>query len=81
MKLMTDGSRIARLAEFARIKTYSSGPITPKAGTLVGGQSILGRVNPERREPGASFQPLPAREGTIVTRASINGQKALFAVD
>ena len=32
MESTTDGSRIPRLAEFARIKTNSSGLITPKAG-------------------------------------------------
>ena len=31
MESTTDGSRIPRLAEFARIKTNSSGLITPKA--------------------------------------------------
>src|SRR5260370_39621097 len=32
MESTTDGSRFPRLAEFARIKTNSSGLITPKAG-------------------------------------------------
>jgi hypothetical protein len=32
MESTIDGSRIPRLAEFARIKTNSSGLITPKAG-------------------------------------------------
>jgi hypothetical protein len=32
MESTTDGSQIPRLAEFARIKTNSSGLITPKAG-------------------------------------------------
>jgi len=35
MDSTTDGSRIPRLAEFARIKTNSFGLITPKAGRSI----------------------------------------------
>src|SRR5260370_16295872 len=35
MESTTDGSRIPRLAEFARIKTNSFGLITPKAGRSI----------------------------------------------
>ena len=44
MESTTDGSRIPRLAEFARIKTNSSGLITPKAGWSTRVREALTRI-------------------------------------
>src|SRR5258708_19176065 len=64
MESTTDGSRIPRLAEFARIKTNSSGLITPKAGWSIRlSQSKVvwwTRPGSNRRPPHCERGALPA---------------------
>src|SRR6202040_2273466 len=64
MESMTDGSRIPRLAEFARIKINSSGLITPKAGWSIRlSQSKVvwwTRPGSNRRPPHCERGALPA---------------------
>jgi hypothetical protein len=64
MESTTDGSRIPRLAEFARIKTNSSGHITPKAGWSIRlSQSKVvwwTRPGSNRRPPRCERGALPA---------------------
>src|SRR5439155_19919126 len=64
MESTTDGSRIPRLAEFARIKTNSFGLITPKAGRSIRlSQSKVvwwTRPGSNRRPPHCERGALPA---------------------